>query len=64
MEIRRRKNQIEISEIDPFLAELFRQIPASTNPDGASVAEERIYQSTIKWNRHGTLRRVENLCRT
>ncbi len=34
MEIRRRKNQIEISEIDPFLAELLRQIPASANPDG------------------------------
>jgi hypothetical protein len=43
MEICRHKNQIEISEIDPFLAELLRQIPSSANPDGASVAEERIY---------------------
>jgi hypothetical protein len=43
MEICRRKNQIEISEIDPLLAELLRQIPASTNPDGASAAEERIF---------------------
>jgi hypothetical protein len=43
MEIRRRKNQIEISELDPFLAELLRQIPASTNPDGAAAAEERIF---------------------
>ena len=43
MEIRRSKNQIEISEIDPFLAELLRQIPASTNPDGAFAAEERIF---------------------
>jgi Domain of unknown function (DUF2017) len=45
MEIRRRKNQIEISELDPFLAELLRQIPASTNPDGAPAAEERIFSS-------------------
>jgi hypothetical protein len=43
MEIRRRKNQIEIAEIDPFLAELLRQIPASTNVDGAPAAEERIF---------------------
>jgi hypothetical protein len=43
MEIRRRKNQIEISEIDPFLAELLRQIPTCANPDGAPAAEERIF---------------------
>src|SRR5437667_9499152 len=43
MEIRRRKNQIEISEVDPFLAELLRQIPASANPEGAPAAEERIF---------------------
>ena len=45
MEIRRRKNQIEISELDPFLAELLRQIPASTNPEGAPAAEERIFSA-------------------
>src|SRR5215831_16949396 len=45
MEIRRRENQIEISEIDPFLAELLREIPASTNPEGAPAAEERIFSS-------------------
>src|SRR5207244_12885602 len=45
MEICRRKNQIEISELDPFLAELLRQIPASANPDGASAAEQRLYSS-------------------
>jgi Domain of unknown function (DUF2017) len=45
MEIRCRKNQIEISELDPFLAELLRQIPASANPDGASAAEQRIFSS-------------------
>ena len=43
MEIRRRKNQIEISELDPFLAELLRQIPASTNTDGVPAAEQRIF---------------------
>jgi hypothetical protein len=36
---------IEISELDPFLAELLRQIPASANPDGASAAEQRIFSS-------------------
>jgi hypothetical protein len=33
MEICRRKNQIEISELDPFLAELLRQIPASAKTE-------------------------------
>jgi hypothetical protein len=45
MEIRRRKNQIEIAELDPFLAELLRQIPASANPEGAPAAEERIFSA-------------------
>jgi len=43
MEICRRNDEIEISELDPFLAELLRQIPASTNPDGVPAAEERIF---------------------
>src|SRR6516162_1646918 len=43
MEIRRRKNQIEISELDPFLAELLGQIPASANTEGAPAAEQRIF---------------------
>jgi hypothetical protein len=43
MEIRRRKNQIEMAELDPFLAELLRQIPGCANPDGAPAAEERIF---------------------
>jgi hypothetical protein len=43
MEICRRRNQIELSELDPFLAELLRQIPACTNPEGASAAEERLF---------------------
>jgi Domain of unknown function (DUF2017) len=43
MEIRRRKNQFEISELDPFLAELLRQIPTCANPEGAPAAEQRIF---------------------
>ena len=47
MEIRRRKNQIEISELDPFLAELLRQIPASAKTEGAPAAEQRIFSPPI-----------------
>src|SRR4029077_1194337 len=43
MEIRRRNDHIEISELDPFLAELLRQIPASANPDGVHAAEQRLF---------------------
>ena len=45
MEICRRKGVIEISELDPFLAELLRQIPASANPDGAPAAEQRLFST-------------------
>ena len=47
MEICRRKNQIEISELDPFLAELLRQIPSSANPEGEPAAERRIFSPPI-----------------
>ena len=43
MEICRRNDEIEISELDPFLAELLRQIPASANPEGVPAAQERIF---------------------
>lgn len=43
MEIRRHAEEIEISELDPFLAELLRQIPESTNPEGTAAAEERLF---------------------
>lgn len=43
MEIGLRKDQLEISEIDPFLAELLRQIPGSTNPEGVPAAEARLF---------------------
>jgi hypothetical protein len=43
MEICRREDELEISELDPFLAELFRQIPPSTNPEGMPEAEKRLF---------------------
>src|SRR5438552_3844806 len=43
MEICRRNDAIEISELDPFLAELLRQIPASANPEGTPAAEKRLF---------------------
>jgi len=45
MEICRHKDHIEISELDPFLAELLRQIPASASPDGVLAAEQRLFTS-------------------
>jgi Domain of unknown function (DUF2017) len=45
MEIRRRKDQIELCELDPFLAELLRQIPASAKPGGVPAAEQRLFSS-------------------
>lgn len=43
MEIRRHGEHLEISDLDPFLAELLRQIPESTNPDDAEAARQRIF---------------------
>jgi len=48
MEICRRNDEIEISELDPFLAELLRQIPASTNPEGVPAAEQRLFSPPTK----------------
>ena len=45
MEFRRHDNCLEMSEIDPFLAELLRQIPESTNPEGADGAQQRLFSS-------------------
>ncbi len=36
---------MEISDLDPFLAELLRQIPASTDPGGVPAAKERLFSS-------------------
>jgi hypothetical protein len=43
MEICRRNDDLEISDLDPFLAELLRQIPSSANPEGAPEAEQRLF---------------------
>ncbi len=43
MEICRNGDTLQISEIDPFLAELLRQIPESADPSGVEAAERRIY---------------------
>jgi hypothetical protein len=50
MEICRRKDGIEISELDPFLAELLRQIPVSANPEGVAAAEERLFSPPTNGN--------------
>jgi len=47
MEICRHKDHIELSELDPFLAELLRQIPASASPDGALAAERRLFSAPV-----------------
>ena len=43
MDICRRKDGLEISELDPFLAELLRQIPASTSTENSAAARDRIF---------------------
>ena len=43
MEISRKGEALQISDLDPFLAELLRQIPASTNSEGAPDAEARLF---------------------
>ncbi len=45
MEVARNNGSLEISEIDPFLAELLRQIPVSTRPDAVPAAEQRLYSA-------------------
>jgi hypothetical protein len=45
MEIRRQGDCIEISELDPFLAELLRQVPESTNTEGVEAAQQRLFSS-------------------
>lgn len=43
MEICRHADSLQISDLDPFLAELLRQIPSSTNPEGVAAAESRLF---------------------
>ena len=43
MDICRRKDGLELSELDPFLAELLRQLPASTSPENSPAAQGRLF---------------------
>lgn len=43
MEICRQDEALEIRELDPFLAELLRQIPESAQPKDSPAAEERLF---------------------
>ena len=43
MEISREGEALWVSDLDPFLAELLRQIPLCTNPDGVLGAEARLF---------------------
>jgi Domain of unknown function (DUF2017) len=45
MEICRQNDALEVRELDPFLAELLRQIPASTEAKESSPAEERLFSA-------------------
>lgn len=56
MEIRRRDDVIEISDVDPFLAELLRQIPASANPDDSPAAQQRLFSAPADANEKETCR--------
>ncbi len=52
MEIRRTGEHLVITDVDPFLAELLRQIPESTNPDGIESAEKRIFSQPANAEDH------------
>src|SRR2546423_2197455 len=45
MEICRQDQALEIRELDPFLAELLRQVPDSAQPKDSPAAEERLFSA-------------------
>src|SRR5207237_6266921 len=45
MEICRQDQTLEIRELDPFLAELLRQVPESAQPKDSPAAEERLFSA-------------------
>lgn len=45
MDVQRNNGALEISEIDPFLAELLRQIPTSTKTESVPAAERRLFSA-------------------
>lgn len=52
MEVFRNNGTLEISEIDPFLAELLRQVPASGNPEAVPAAAARIFSPPADATKH------------
>ena len=64
MEIRRQEDCLEISELDPFLAELLRQIPESCNVEGVEAAQQRMFSPPAAALRGGNVRGMEALRRT
>lgn len=55
MEVFRHNGSLEISEIDPFLAELLRQIPSSAKTDSAPAAEQRLFCAPADPKKHEEL---------
>jgi hypothetical protein len=55
MEVFRHNGTLEISEIDPFLAELLRQIPTSANPEGVPAAQQRLFSLPADPEKHKEL---------
>jgi hypothetical protein len=47
MDVRRRDNGLEFSEIDPFLAELLRQIPESADVHDSAAARARLFCAPV-----------------
>jgi Domain of unknown function (DUF2017) len=47
MEICRQNEALEIRELDPFLAELLRQIPESAQPKDSPAAQERLFSPPV-----------------
>ena len=45
MEICRQGDALAIFDLDPFLAELLRQIPVSANPESSPEAEQRLFSA-------------------
>lgn len=45
MEICRENDALEVRELDPFLAELLRQVPESAEPKDCPAAEERLFSA-------------------
>lgn len=45
MDVRRQNDGLEFSEIDPFLAELLRQIPESAKTEGSPAVRTRLFSA-------------------